>query len=112
MRLSLLLILNLNSSLKTTWFHFAAVQFPHAQHHSKRKRRLVGVKGRTRNGCRDSKCPSARPLRMVREDTGGPDEDATFVFITADEAVGRVHSLRCDGLLHDWFAEVLCLFFV
>ncbi|GFT77999.1 uncharacterized protein TNCV_2820231 [Trichonephila clavipes] len=38
-RLSLLLRLNLDSSLKTTWFHSAAVQFPRALHHSKRRRR-------------------------------------------------------------------------
>ncbi|GFT69430.1 e3 ubiquitin-protein ligase RNF13 [Trichonephila clavipes] len=38
-RLSLLLKLNLNSSLKTTWFHSAVVQFPRAWHHSKRRRR-------------------------------------------------------------------------
>ncbi|GFS65959.1 uncharacterized protein TNCV_2510021 [Trichonephila clavipes] len=71
-RLSSLLRLNLDSSLKTTWFHSAAVQFPCAWHHSKRRRRWVGVKGGTRNGCRDSKCLSARHLRMVREDTGTP----------------------------------------
>ncbi|GFU55295.1 e3 ubiquitin-protein ligase RNF13 [Trichonephila clavipes] len=38
-RLSLLLRLNLDSSLQTTWFHSAAVQFPLALHHSKRRRR-------------------------------------------------------------------------
>ncbi|GFX58745.1 uncharacterized protein TNCV_804491 [Trichonephila clavipes] len=38
-RLPSLLILNLGSSLKTTWFHFATVQFPRARHHSKRRRR-------------------------------------------------------------------------
>ncbi|GFT47232.1 uncharacterized protein TNCV_3748501 [Trichonephila clavipes] len=36
-RLSSLLRLNLDSSLKTNWFHSAAVQFPHAWHHSKRR---------------------------------------------------------------------------
>ncbi|GFW66395.1 hypothetical protein TNCV_3433571 [Trichonephila clavipes] len=46
------------------------VQFPQAWHHSKRRRRWVGVKGGTRIGRHDSKCPSARCLRMVREDTG------------------------------------------
>ncbi|GFT93383.1 uncharacterized protein TNCV_337481 [Trichonephila clavipes] len=71
-RLSSLLRLNLDSSLKTTWFHSAAVQFPRAWHHSKRKRRWVGVKGSLRNGRHNLKCPSARCLRMVREDTGGP----------------------------------------
>ncbi|GFS85108.1 uncharacterized protein TNCV_4222871 [Trichonephila clavipes] len=64
-RSSSLLRLNLDSSLKTTWFHSAAVQFPRVRLHSKRRRRWVGVKGSTRNGCRDPKCPSARRLRMV-----------------------------------------------
>ncbi|GFV87540.1 uncharacterized protein TNCV_3281781 [Trichonephila clavipes] len=71
-RLSSLLRLNEDSSLKTIWFHSAAAQFPRAQHHSKRRSRLVGVKGNTRNGRRDPKCPSARHLCMVREDTGAP----------------------------------------
>ncbi|GFV69606.1 uncharacterized protein TNCV_4507211 [Trichonephila clavipes] len=37
-------------------------------------RRWVGAKGSTRNGRRYPKCPSARLLRMVREDTGAPSE--------------------------------------
>ncbi|GFU72031.1 uncharacterized protein TNCV_1459251 [Trichonephila clavipes] len=82
-RLSSLLKLNLDSSLKTTWFYFAAVLFPHARHHSKRRSRWVGVKGSTCNGRRDSKCPSNRRLRMVREDTGAP-----CAWITTDEAGG------------------------
>ncbi|GFX75793.1 uncharacterized protein TNCV_2237651 [Trichonephila clavipes] len=69
-RLSSLLRLNLDSSLKTTWFHFAAVQFPRVWHQSKRRRRWSGVKCSTRNGRCDPKCPLARCLRMVREDTG------------------------------------------
>ncbi|GFV86763.1 uncharacterized protein TNCV_3964931 [Trichonephila clavipes] len=76
-RLSSLLKLNLDSSLKTTWLHSAAVLFHRARHHSKRRRRWVGVKGSTRNRCRDPKCPSARCLRMVREDTGAPNEGVT-----------------------------------
>ncbi|GFT08410.1 uncharacterized protein TNCV_2751401 [Trichonephila clavipes] len=76
-RLSVLLSLNLDSSLKTTWFHSVAVQFPRARHHSKLRLQCVGVKGSTRNGCRDPKCPSARHLRMVRKDTGFPNEGAT-----------------------------------
>ncbi|GFX08258.1 uncharacterized protein TNCV_3267481 [Trichonephila clavipes] len=78
--LSALLRLNLDSSLKTTWFHSAAVQFPRARHHSKRRRRWVGVNCSTRNGRRDPKCPSARHLRVVRENTGA--------LMAADEAVG------------------------
>ncbi|GFT75814.1 uncharacterized protein TNCV_851201 [Trichonephila clavipes] len=76
-RLSSLLRLNLDSSLKMTWFHSFSVQFPRAHHHSKRRCRWVAVKGSTRNGRRDPKCPSARRLRMVREDTGAPNEGAT-----------------------------------
>ncbi|GFU45357.1 uncharacterized protein TNCV_4237101 [Trichonephila clavipes] len=49
-RLSSLLRMNLDLSLKTTWFHSTAVQFPRAQHHSKQNRRWVGVKSSTRNG--------------------------------------------------------------
>ncbi|GFU67613.1 uncharacterized protein TNCV_1643621 [Trichonephila clavipes] len=64
-RLSPMLRLNLDSSLKTTWFHSAVVQFPRARHHSKRRRQWVGVKGSTRNGCHDPKYPSARHIRMV-----------------------------------------------
>ncbi|GFX40183.1 uncharacterized protein TNCV_4318181 [Trichonephila clavipes] len=64
------------------------VQFPSALHHSKRRCRWVGVKGKTRNGRHDPKCPSARHLRMVREDTGAPYEGATCDWMEADEAVG------------------------
>ncbi|GFX82924.1 uncharacterized protein TNCV_4937941 [Trichonephila clavipes] len=53
-RLSRLPRLNLDSSLKTTWFHFAAVQFPRAWQHSKRRRQWVGVKGSALNEHRDS----------------------------------------------------------
>ncbi|GFX28213.1 uncharacterized protein TNCV_15521 [Trichonephila clavipes] len=87
-RLSSLLRLNLDSSLKTTWFHSTAVQFPRAWHHSKWRRRWMSVKGSTRNGRRDPKCPSARCLRMVREDTGAPNESATFAWKAADKVVG------------------------
>ncbi|GFW37666.1 uncharacterized protein TNCV_415521 [Trichonephila clavipes] len=64
------------------------VQFPRAQHYSKQRCRWVRVKGSTRDGRRDPKCPSARYLRMVREDTGAPNEGVTFVKMAADEAVG------------------------
>ncbi|GFU45002.1 uncharacterized protein TNCV_4235111 [Trichonephila clavipes] len=56
--------------------------------HSKRMRRRVGIKGSTHNGSRDPNCPSAKRLRMVREDTGASSEDATCARIAADEAVG------------------------
>ncbi|GFT95351.1 uncharacterized protein TNCV_3326341 [Trichonephila clavipes] len=88
-RLSLLLRLNQDLSLKTTWFHSAAVQLHRAWHHSKRRRRSVGVKGSTRNGRSYPKCPRTRILRMVRVDTGAPTEGATTcAWMTADEAVG------------------------
>ncbi|GFW66943.1 uncharacterized protein TNCV_4688281 [Trichonephila clavipes] len=63
------------------------VQFPRARHHSKRRRRWVGVKGSACNGRRDPKCPSAWCLRMVREDTVVPNEGATCAWMSADEAV-------------------------
>ncbi|GFW53081.1 uncharacterized protein TNCV_3293321 [Trichonephila clavipes] len=85
-RLSSVLRLNHDLSLKTTWFHSTAVQFPPAWHHSK-WRVDGGVKGSTRNGHRDPKLPSARRLSIVREDTGGPSEGATCAWMAADEAV-------------------------
>ncbi|GFT95611.1 uncharacterized protein TNCV_310301 [Trichonephila clavipes] len=48
----------------------------------------MGIKGSTRNRCRDPKCPSARCLRMFRENTGAPSEGATSAWNAADEAVG------------------------
>ncbi|GFX70061.1 uncharacterized protein TNCV_4614991 [Trichonephila clavipes] len=87
-RLSSLLRLNLDSSLKTIWFPSAAVRFPRARHHSKRRRRCVGVKGSTRIGWRDPKCPSARLLRMIREETGTFSEGVTCTWMAADEVVG------------------------
>ncbi|GFW09928.1 uncharacterized protein TNCV_4252571 [Trichonephila clavipes] len=90
-------------------FHPTAVQFPRAGHHSKRRRRWVGAKGSTRNGSRDPKCPSARRLRMVREDTGAPNEGATCAWMADDEE----HFLRCGGLHDDWSVEgILSLVFV
>ncbi|GFX95669.1 uncharacterized protein TNCV_4885951 [Trichonephila clavipes] len=87
-RLSSLLSLNLDSSLKMTWFHSPAVQFPRARHHSKSRRRWVGVKDSTHNVHRDHKCPSARRLRIVREGTGAPNEGATCAWMAVGEAVG------------------------
>ncbi|GFT21456.1 uncharacterized protein TNCV_2307141 [Trichonephila clavipes] len=63
------------------------VQFPRALHHSKRRHRLVAVKGSARNGRRHPKCLSARCLRMVKEDTEDPSEGASYVWMAADEAV-------------------------
>ncbi|GFU89370.1 uncharacterized protein TNCV_1783521 [Trichonephila clavipes] len=76
----------------TTWFHSAAVQCPHAWHHSQRRRRWVSVQASTRIGHHDPKCPSARHLRMVREDTGDPSEGATCAWMVADEAVGCIRA--------------------
>ncbi|GFU97475.1 uncharacterized protein TNCV_1913301 [Trichonephila clavipes] len=101
-RLSSLLRLNLDSSLKTTWFYSTAVQFSRARYHSKRKRQWVGVKGSSRNRRRDPKCPSARRIRIVQEGTGILNEGATCAWMAADEAVGCTRAfLRCGGLLDD-----------
>ncbi|GFU26593.1 uncharacterized protein TNCV_1837221 [Trichonephila clavipes] len=78
-QLTSLLRLNLDPSLKIICFHSAAVQLPRARIHSKRRRRWVGVKGSKRNGRRDPESHSARRLRMVREDIGDPNEDATVL---------------------------------
>ncbi|GFT58173.1 uncharacterized protein TNCV_2748091 [Trichonephila clavipes] len=87
-RLSSHLKLNLDSSLKTTWFYSAAAQFSRALYHSKQRHRWVHVKGSTHNGRRDLKCPSARRFCMVREDTWASSEGATCAWMTVDEAVG------------------------
>ncbi|GFV31880.1 hypothetical protein TNCV_172181 [Trichonephila clavipes] len=52
-------------------------QFPCSRHHFKRRRRWVGFKSSTSNRRDDQKCPSARRLRMVQEDTATPNEGAT-----------------------------------
>ncbi|GFW04045.1 uncharacterized protein TNCV_2051611 [Trichonephila clavipes] len=91
------------------------VQFPHVRHHSKRRRQWVGFKGSSRNGHRDPKCPSARRLNMVREDTEGP----LLQVLSGpgcrpiNQLTVHVHFLRCDGLLDDWSVEgVLNLVFM
>ncbi|GFU56413.1 uncharacterized protein TNCV_2609351 [Trichonephila clavipes] len=88
-RLSTLLRLNLDSSLKTAWLYSAAVQFLRVCRHSKRSCRWLGS---TRNGHRDPKCPSSRHLRMVGKDTGVPYEGAICAWLLADEAVVCTHS--------------------
>ncbi|GFV00125.1 e3 ubiquitin-protein ligase RNF13 [Trichonephila clavipes] len=113
-RLSSLLRLNLDSSLKTTWFHSAAVQFPRARHHSKRRHRWVGVKGSRRNGRRDPKCPSARHL-VGFEKTQEPlmKMQPVLGWRPMEQLAVRVHILRCGGLLNEWSVEgVLSLVFV
>ncbi|GFT93197.1 uncharacterized protein TNCV_2710491 [Trichonephila clavipes] len=102
-RLLSLLRLNLDSPLKTIWFHSAAVQFPRVWHLFKRMSRWVGVRGSTRNGLHDFKCPSARRLRRVREDTGAPNEGAACAWMEAVEAVGCTRAFltmwRCSRRL-------------
>ncbi|GFX72360.1 uncharacterized protein TNCV_1253141 [Trichonephila clavipes] len=113
--LSSLLRLNLDSSLKMTWFHSAAVQFPPIWHHSKRRHRWVGINGSTRNGRHDPKCPSARRLRMVREDTCPPLVKVLLVPVwrLMKQLAVRLHFLRCGGLLDEWSARgILSLVFV
>ncbi|GFW32069.1 uncharacterized protein TNCV_2600951 [Trichonephila clavipes] len=65
------------------------IQFPRARHHSKWRRRWWA--SRHRNGRCDPKCPSARCLRMAREDTGVPNGMLSLPGWRpgpADEAVG------------------------
>ncbi|GFX90953.1 e3 ubiquitin-protein ligase RNF13 [Trichonephila clavipes] len=102
-RLSSLLRLNLNSSLKATWFHSAAVQFPHAWHKSQRRRRWVGVKGSTCNGSRDPTYPSARRFRWFQK-TQGPLMKVLPVpgWRPMKQLAVRAFFLRCGGLLDDW----------
>ncbi|GFX95556.1 hypothetical protein TNCV_4825711 [Trichonephila clavipes] len=88
-----------------------SIQSLRARHHSKQRRRWVGVKGSIRNGRRDPECPSARRLRMVREDTG-----SLMKVIPAPgwrpikQLAVRVHFLQCGGILDDW--SVLSLVFI
>ncbi|GFV88164.1 uncharacterized protein TNCV_3243131 [Trichonephila clavipes] len=98
--------LNLEWSLRTTWFHSSAVQFRRAWYQSKRRRRCVGVKGSTRNGHRDSKCPLARRLRKVPEDTMAPSVLHVPGWWQMKQLAVRVHFLRCGGLQDDWSVEV------
>ncbi|GFW53463.1 e3 ubiquitin-protein ligase RNF13 [Trichonephila clavipes] len=101
-RLSSLLRLNLDSSLKTTWFHSAAVQFPRERHHSKQEASMaahvmdtvisnvlqpgafVWFKKTQVTLVKVLPVPGWRPMKQL--------------------AV-RAHFLRCDGLLDDWSVE-------
>ncbi|GFS62046.1 hypothetical protein TNCV_2593081 [Trichonephila clavipes] len=67
-RLSSLLRLKLDSSLKMASFHFSVVQYPRAWHHSKHH--------------------SARRLRRIREFIDGSSEAVTCVWMAAVETVG------------------------
>ncbi|GFV78987.1 uncharacterized protein TNCV_4347461 [Trichonephila clavipes] len=78
----------------------AKIQFPRPRHHYKRRSRWVGIKGRTSKGRHDPKCPSAWHLRMVREDTGVPNEGANCAWMVTDEAVD------CTGPFHTmWWSS-------
>ncbi|GFX15036.1 e3 ubiquitin-protein ligase RNF13 [Trichonephila clavipes] len=126
-RLSSLLKLNLDSSLKTTWFLSAVVQFPRVWHHFKlngAKDDLVSfrcspVSSRVwhhfkLNRRHNPKCPSARHLCMVREDTGASSEELSVPgWRPMMQSDVRVHFLRCGGLLDYWSVEgILNLVFV
>ncbi|GFX94552.1 uncharacterized protein TNCV_3087811 [Trichonephila clavipes] len=62
-RLSSLLRLNLGSSLNTTWFYFAAVQFPRARHNFKWRRQWLILAERE---------PSLPQLKRSRENGKSP----------------------------------------
>ncbi|GFX43887.1 uncharacterized protein TNCV_4111661 [Trichonephila clavipes] len=104
----------MDSSLKTTWFHSAAVQFPRTRHNFKRRHRWVDVKGRTRNGHHDTKCSLARHLRMVREDAGSLVKLLLVLgWRPMKQLAVRVRFLRCGSLLDDLTVEgVLSLVFM
>ncbi|GFW43033.1 uncharacterized protein TNCV_1474291 [Trichonephila clavipes] len=102
-RLSSLLRLNLHSSLKTTWFHSAAVQFPRERHHSKRRRRWVGVKSSTSNGRRDPNVLQPRAF-MWFEKTQGILLKVLPVWMAAHEAVGCTRAF----LTMWWSRRLVC----
>ncbi|GFV77156.1 uncharacterized protein TNCV_1771681 [Trichonephila clavipes] len=97
-----------------TWLHSATVQFPRVLHHSKRMHRWVGIKVCSLNGCRDPKCPSAKHLCIVREDTG-PLVKGLHVprWRPIKQLAARVHFLRCGRLFDGWSVYgVLSIVFV
>ncbi|GFW70844.1 uncharacterized protein TNCV_3365941 [Trichonephila clavipes] len=93
-RLSSLFKLNLDSSLIyiTTCFYSVAIPSRRALHQPKRRHRWVGVIGSTHNGYRDTRCPAARSLTMVRKDTEARSEGATCVWTVVNEAVGSMRA--------------------
>ncbi|GFV43729.1 uncharacterized protein TNCV_1271021 [Trichonephila clavipes] len=88
-RLSSLLRLNLDSSLGSI-----PLQSSFLVHGTTPKGgfQWVAFKSSTRNGRHDPKCPSARCLRMVLEDTEAPSKGATCAWMAAYEAVGFTRS--------------------
>ncbi|GFW31189.1 e3 ubiquitin-protein ligase RNF13 [Trichonephila clavipes] len=111
-RLSSLLRLNLDSSLKTTLFHSATVQFPRARQHSKWRRQWVRVKSSTRDELPNVLRPGAfvwfektqgSLMKELPVPGGRPMKQLAV----------RVYCLRCAGLLDDWSVEgILSLVFV
>ncbi|GFU17817.1 e3 ubiquitin-protein ligase RNF13 [Trichonephila clavipes] len=106
-RLSSLPRLNLDSSLKTIWFHSAAVQFPRSRHHFKRRHRWVGV---------------SRAAHVMGAAIPTVLQPGTFVWFVKTQGslmkvlplpgwrsmkklAVRVHFVRCGGLLDDWSVE-------
>ncbi|GFW82691.1 uncharacterized protein TNCV_3492631 [Trichonephila clavipes] len=87
-RFSLLLELNLDSSLKSTWFHSVAVKSRRARRHSKWRCRWLGVKGRTRNGCHDTKISFGQAVCGGSRRHGAPSKGATCIWTAVNEAVG------------------------
>lgn len=100
-KLSSLPRLNLDSSLKTIWFHLIAVQSRRARHHSKRKRLWASS---TRNGRRDTKCASERRFALVVTDTEVCSEGATCVWLVDTDEVGSTHAWRI--MLHSFLLSV------
>ncbi|GFU99068.1 hypothetical protein TNCV_3145141 [Trichonephila clavipes] len=82
--------------------HSARVQFPRARHHSKRRRRWVGVKEQ-RNGAPRPQMSFIRRLRMVREDTGFLMKVIPVPRRRPMKKLSvRVHFLRWGDLLDDF----------
>ncbi|GFV01975.1 hypothetical protein TNCV_4979231 [Trichonephila clavipes] len=57
-----------------------------------------GVIDSTRNGHRDTRCPSAMHLTMVWEDTVAHSEGTTGVWTAVNEAVGSTRLSRMNGV--------------
>ncbi|GFV04260.1 hypothetical protein TNCV_918811 [Trichonephila clavipes] len=80
-------MLNLDSLLKTTCFHFVAGIFRCSQHHFKRRQRWVGVIGSTGSWYRDTRCPSGRRFTTVQEVTGHLSEGAALCLNNCDKSI-------------------------
>ncbi|GFV26657.1 e3 ubiquitin-protein ligase RNF13 [Trichonephila clavipes] len=103
-RLSSLLRLNVDSSLKTIWFHSAAVQFPRTRHHSKRD----GWTSRAAHFMGAAIPNVLQPGSFVWfEKTQGLLMKVLRVpgWRPMKQFALRVHLLRCGGLLNDWSIE-------